>query len=227
MIDKKEPKTAALTKRQSEMEAYVEKINIVDHASLAVAVQAKKGVKGYMKDVHEYWDPLCDAAHKSWKALTARRKEFLDPADNANAAIDKKIDVYERQQAKIRAAEKAEREKELREAAEKQRLAEVEALRDAGALDEAETIATQPISVPAVVEAPKEKIEGFSTSTRWFAEVTNLGDFLSFLAGEPRFHYLIKDFPMKELNKLAVAQKEMFDIPGVEAKYKISSSTRT
>jgi len=227
MTTTKALKTTEMTEVRNKLEGLAQELEITDHESLEYAVQVKKANKQYKKSVKEYWDPLCGNAHDTWKALTSRRKEFLDPADNVDKIIDKKVDTYQREQERIAQAERAKAEKEAREAAEKERLAEIEHLQETGELEEAETVAAEPLDVRPVIEAPKEKVEGFSTSKRYYAEVVNLGDFLSFLAGEPRFHYLIKDFPMKELNKLAVAQKEMFDIPGVEAKYKIVSSTRS
>jgi hypothetical protein len=99
-------------------------------------------------------------------------------------------------------------------------------LEDAGALEEAEHIANQPLDITPVAEPVETKVEGLSTSERWYAEVTNKGDLLKFCYEEYRWQHLVEPV-MKELNKLATAQKEMFDIPGVEAKKKIVTSVRS
>lgn len=111
-------------------------------------------------------------------------------------------------------------------------------------MDEAAQLAEQPLEVLPVVRAPTTKVEGMSTSYRWYAEVTNEVEYLKFLAENSRWHHLNrtlehdpafpgeptrkkKTFPMAELNKLATAQQDNFNIPGVEAKKKPIVSVRS
>jgi len=215
----------ALTEEQVQMEA-LGSVSVKTTEDLEQAVDNAKRIKAYKKAVKEYWDPLCDNAYKTWKALTGRRKEFLDPAEAAEKAQKLGIGRYHEAERKKQAAEMKKRQEAERKAAEEKRLAEVEEMQDMGELEAADHIAQQPLDVKPIVEAVTTKVEGMSVSYRYSAEVEDLGEFLTFLVEEPRFRYLVKDFPMKELNKLATAQKEMFDIPGVKLVKKVSTSIR-
>ena len=191
------------------------------------ATDVLKAIKAYRKGVAEVFDEIVKSAHASWKASTRRRKEFTDPADNAEKAIKLKISRYYEWERAEQAKEHKRMVEEQAAAAEKQRLAEMKELEETGNVDEAAQLAEQPLEVLPVVKAPTTKVDGMSTSYRWYAEVTNLGEFLSFMAGEPRWQHLIKGFPMTELNKLATAQQDNFSIPGVEAKKKPIVSVRS
>lgn len=217
----------ALVVERQAIEEWPDTIKIETPEHLEEAVEEVKRVKAYRKAVKEYWDPLCDNGYKNWKALTGRRKEFLDPADKVEKALKLGMGRYAEAERKKKAEEMKKRQEAERKAAEERRLAEVEEMQDMGDLEAAEHIASQPLDVVPVVEAKETEVKGMSTSERWSAEVVDLGTFLSFLAGEPRFQYLIKGFPMKELNKLAVAQKETYDIPGTKAVKKIVTSVRS
>ena len=226
-IDPRVNAAGALTQQRERIQGLPSSVTIKTPAELEGAVEEVKRIKAYLKAVHEYWDDLCQKAHSSWKATTSRRKEFLDPAE----ALEK---TYKLGMNRFHEAERVQKEEEYRKrveaeekAAAEKRVAEVEEMRGMGALDEAEHIAAQALDVRPVAAPVETKVKGLSTSDVWHAKVVNLGAFLSFLSVEPRWQYLVKDFPMKELNKLAVAQKEMFDIPGVEAVKEITSSVRS
>lgn len=217
----------ALVKLRDQIAGLPTAITIETPEHLKEAVEEVKKIKAYKKAVKAYWDPLCENGHKTWKALTTRRKEFIDPADKVEKAYKLGIGRFHE-------AERVQKEKEHRlrvqaeeKAAEEKRLAQMTEFEDMGELDQAAHIANQPLDVVPVAAPQETKAEGLSTSYRYSAEVVSFPDFLGFLAGEPRFQYLVKDFPMKELNKLATAQKEMFDIPGCKLVKKIIPSIRS
>ncbi len=193
---------------------------------LEEATKVVKSIKVYKKNVHEYWDDLCEKAEASRKATYARRKAFLDPADDAEKALKLKISRYYEAERAAKAEEHRKRVEAEEKAAEEKRLAEMKELEAMGALEEAEHMANQPLDITPVAAPVETKVEGLSTSDRWYAEVTNKGELLKFCAEEPRWQHLVEAVT-KELNKLAVAQKEMFDIPGVEAKKKIVTAVRS
>ena len=226
MTDKAEI-VKGLAAEQEAIETLANAVVIENAAELEVVVEETKRVKAYKKAVKEYWDPLCDNAYKTWKALTGRRKEFLDPADKAERAQKDAIARFHEAERVAKAAEMKKRQEAEQKAAEERRLAEVEEMQDMGDLEAADHIASQPLEIAPVVEAVMSEVKGMSVSYRYSAEVEDLEEFLKFLVKESRFRYLIKDFPMKELNKLAVAQKEMFDIPGVKIIKKATTSIRS
>ena len=220
--------STALVARSQEIQRLVDSCLLENTPEEAErAVEVVRAIKAYRKQVSEVFDEICDRTYKSWKAATTQRKKYTDPADKAEKAIKLKISRYDEWERDERAKEHKRLVDEQVAAAEQERLAEMKQLEEVGDLDEAEALAEQPLEVLPVAKAPTTKIEGKSTSYRWYAEVTDLGEFLSFMAAEPRWQHLIKCFPMKELNKLAMAQEDNFSIPGVEAKKKPIVSVRS
>jgi hypothetical protein len=220
--------STALVARSQEIDRLVDSCLLENTPQEAKrAVEIIKSIKAYRKGVAEVFDEICDRTYKSWKAATSQRKKFTDPADKAEKAIKLKVARFDEWERAEQAKEHQRMVDEQTAAAEQERLAEMKQLEEAGDLDEAEALAEQPLEVLPVVKAPTTKIEGKSISYRWYAEVTNLGEFLGFMAKEPRWQHLIRDFPMKELNKLAMAQEANFNIPGCEAKKKPIVSVRS
>lgn len=225
-MNEKKDATTKLTKAKNDLVASASEIEVTTPEQFQVAADFVKGIKAYKKAVKEYWDPLCDNAHKTWKAITGRRKEFLDPADEAEKDVKLKLGRYSEAERKKVAEELKKRQEAEEKAAAEKRVAEVEELRGMGELEQADHMATQPLDITPVAAPKKTEADGVSMSYRYRAQVVNLPEFLAFVIENQRFLYLVKDFPMKELNKLATAQKEMFDFPGVELLKKPVTSVR-
>lgn len=169
-----------------------------------------KAIVAMEKEVNDYWDPLVTAAHKTHKALTAKRAEFLEPLAKAKADQTRLMKTWaqeeerKRQEAERIANERARQEAErlAKEAAAKaKKEAEERALADAVALEEAgfkeeatkvlqEAPAAAPIPAPvpvAQIVQPRTVPKGFgaATKTTWKAQVTDMRALLTaILAGQ-------------------------------------------
>jgi hypothetical protein len=153
-------------------------VKVVDADTHKQATENCKAVVAIEKRVGEYWDPLCDGAHKNWKALVAKRKEFLDPLEAIKKAQSADMKAWEREQE----AKRLEAERLAQEIARKQ--AEDEAIAAAAALEkqgtpeakaEAEKIMAAPVDIPqVVVKSVVPKGGGSFTRDNWKAEVTNI-----------------------------------------------------
>lgn len=218
--------TKAFNDRIEAFGLFVSRLVVHDQDSAQQATDFVKGIKEYKKAVNDYWGPICEANHKSWKMSTGRRKEFLDPADQAEKAIKKKIGDYMLEEKRKAQEEEDRRRREAEAQAEKERIAEVERLRAEGALDEAEHIAEQPLDVAPVAKAEVPKIDGLSGREKWEVEITDPEAFMVFCAASKHFRYLLT-INMKEANKLAAAQKELFQFPGARAVKSLVTAVRS
>ena len=153
-------------------------IHVVDADTDREAGERCNAIVAMEKRVGAYWDPLCDAAHKSWKGIVAKRSEFLDPLAEAKKAQTVSMKTWEREAERKR----QEAERVAQEAARKQ--AEDDAIAAAAALEkqgtpeakaEAAAIIDAPVDVPQIV-IPTEKPAGFGSFTRenWKAEATDI-----------------------------------------------------
>jgi type II secretory pathway component GspD/PulD (secretin) len=186
----------------------------------AVACEAVSVRKQFIKDAKAKLDPICDAAHKAWKATTELRSSIVDPVDAEVKKIGSSIVAYDN---KLR----AEREAAERAAAEAARKAEEEALKaneclmpweEAVDVVEAVQVAVQQVQEQrAPVQVP-QSVAGVSTKFKpWAARVTDMDKFLRFVIESKRYELVQPDMP--QLNALAKKLTESMKdtIPGTEA----------
>ncbi len=225
-MTEKEKQSEALSVELAKIEAQPLKIVIKTPDQLQVAVLEVKKIKAYKAAAYAFWDPLCETANKTHKALTTRRKEFIDPAEKLEKVYKLGMDRFHEADEKKRAEEQRLRVEAAEKAAAEKRVAEVEETRGMGELEAADHLAQQPLDVTPVAAPVAPKVEGMSTSKNWHAEIVDLPEFLTFLAENPMWFHLIQPIPMKELNRLAISQKELFKVPGCKAVAKIGTSIR-
>jgi hypothetical protein len=153
-------------------------VKVADAQTFQQAGDRCKAIVALEKKVHEYWDPLVDGAHKTWKALVAKRAEFLDPLAENKKAQSASMKTWEWEQERKR--EEAERAAQAaaREQAEDAALAAAAAMEKEGTVESkaaAEAIIQAPVAVPQVV-VPKTVPAGHGTFTKkaWKAQVTDI-----------------------------------------------------
>ncbi|MEN6492603.1 MAG: hypothetical protein ABFC85_11500 [Rectinema sp.] len=198
-------------------------IVIKDDQSLVAANDYRNNIRALKAQVDEYYDPLIEKAEVTRKAAVEGKKSivekkayFWDPLDQADRSIKAKISDYnaevERQRMEALRAQERAREKARQIADEASDKAH--SLIKNGELGEVDKVvdqATEKVEaiLGAVAPVPEKiKLDGFKEQIRWYAEVMDVEKI-------PR-KYMIPDMVM--LNKLAVALKHSFDIPGVIAK---------
>jgi hypothetical protein len=153
-------------------------IKVVDTDTDREAGERCKAIVAMEKRVGAYWDPLCDAAHKSWKGLVAKRSEFLDPLAESKKSQVLSMKTWEREEERKRQVAERIAQEAARKQAEDDALAVAEALEKQGtpeAKAEAAAIIEAPVAVPQVI-IPTSKPAGFGSFTRenWKAEVTDI-----------------------------------------------------
>lgn len=143
----------------AEWEAKLSTVEVTNHEDHAAMSGALGKVAEIQKVIHEHEDPVCNAAHTTWRIATSKRKEILAPWDKLEMLIKKAIGGYVKRQA-IAAAEKA-------KAATQERMAKPGEL-------------IRPASNPVTLEPPKAA--GSTTRMTPVVEVTDMKVFLRAIA---------------------------------------------
>lgn len=163
-------------------------------------------VKGKVEKLKEELSPAKEAATRSWKAMTALWKKFVDEPLEACRTLDRKRYAFQQAENRKRqeAAEALRRAEQKKQEEEKLKLAE--RMEAAGMRKQAEAVLDAPLASVSVPEPVKvEKPEGQSYIENWTATVVDT-DLV------PR-EYCMPD--LVALGKLAKLMKGKASVPGV------------
>lgn len=180
-----------LREKSNELIVKADGFEIINSDQANLAGDFLKELKKLEKEIKAYHKPMKQKVDEAKKEILAAEKIMLHPIEQATATIKTKLMTFSTEQEKIRRA----REAELK------RMAEEQALKEA--IETGDDTIIEQVIVP-VIEKPKMN---FSTMTTWSAEVIDFAK----LPDE----YKLPD--MSKLNKIAVALKEGFNIPGAKA----------
>jgi len=209
-------------------------VRVANNQQRVNAAEMGKALAAMEKKVQETFDPICDAAHKAWKAATSKRASFLDPLTTAKRHLASAIGAFDQEQERLRRAEEqrllaAQRELEAKEAArlrreaEDRQLAEALAATEIGDDDLAEAIVNAapvvelPPPVPVIVPTQVQAVAGASTRTTWKFRIVNA-------ALIPREYLAIDE---TKIGGVVRAMKGATNIPGIEAYPEASTSFRS
>ena len=151
-----------------------------------IAVKRMNVAADFKKAVHDLMDPICDAANKSHKVTTTKRKDLLQPYEEAEKEYKTKLNDYDLEQERIRRAEEA-RQQKIRddEAArikkeQDEALAAALKLQEEGKPEEAEALVDDAADLQEQFEAmPEPVIEkntpvgGVTFIDKWTAVITD------------------------------------------------------
>ncbi len=191
--------------------SYGRTITVVDQATLQVASEMLGKIAAIKKEVISYWQPLKEAAHKTWKGICDKENQMVTPIATAERSIKDRVDSYvmeERAKARAIEAEAARRQKEAADAllaAAQKADAEGDAFMADLNLDLAANIET----APAFVAQPA-KASGISTSYVWEAVVTDPSLVPIEVGG-----IVLRTIDQSALNNYAKLTKGQGKIPGV------------
>lgn len=206
------PEVAAeLARGAADYSAKLELIAIVDEATFQAAVEDRAEIKRRIARIDDTFDPIVDAAHKTWKAALGQRTKLRDPYEKAEKAYARAMGAYEREQERLRreAEEAAARVRREAEAAERRRVSEEEAaarkraeddriaaaseLEKKGDAEGANRLLDEPVKVapvtPRAVFVPVAPMPaapaaaGVSFRDNWKAVVTDLLELIRAVAG--------------------------------------------
>lgn len=182
-----------------------------------------KAVKALQKQIKETFDPIVDAAYKTHREATQKRKEHMDPTIEAEKIVKNKLVTYDTEQERIRKEQqdKLDRQAKAEEERKKKALdARIEKAKLEGKTDKVEALQEkkEEVVVVAPVLAPRaETPKGISYKTVYYVEIED-------------FAKLSDDYKlpnMTMLNKMAQAGKDNLKIPGVIIKSRKEVASRS
>jgi hypothetical protein len=225
------PTKDTLQHESSEWSARAKDVRVTDSESCKQASLLLRSIKGLRTDIANWFAPHVDAAMETKRKAEAARKALVDERDRmeaplveAETVIKRALLTYETEQ------ERRRQDEERRLQAEADRRAEAIALEaaaalelqanatgDAGMLQEANDLLTQPTEAPVVsVAKTLPKVQGVVYRDNWKAhESVNVRALAAAVAdGSVSPTFLIPN--MSALNKVASATKGTQTIPGVK-----------
>ena len=206
---------ASLGQEAGALQCRVSGMEVADDFGYAAAGELLKQVKSMQKRVKEYWEPLRISSKKAYDDVIAKKKEMLDPLENAETILKRKMGDFTIAQERL-ARELEEQRKREAQAAIERKLDEAAARESQGDLDgadfamaEAEVYDQYAASVS--VQANKPKIDGVSTSKTWKINVTDPASVPVMFNGVE-----LRPVDTAAVLRLVKAAKGKIIIPGVE-----------
>mgnify|MGYP001589650164 CR=1 FL=1 len=148
---------------------------VSSHETYSEAGELLVTIKKVKKTIEEYFKPLKDSAHKSWKGICDREKQEIEKLSPALDHLNKQMTVWYIEQEKIRKAEEDRLRLEALKKEEDERLAAALQAEAEGQEEEAQAILETPIIVPPpMVEKAVPKQAGLAMTTTWKHRVTSL-----------------------------------------------------
>lgn len=236
------PDPTAMINEIAPIVLYAKSLDVTDVDSDRKAQEIGQQLRRAERKWTEMCEPARAAADQAKKAILALRDGILGPWAEARSIVFAKSDAYQADQRRI-AEEETRRLQELARKEEEER--QIQAAIEAEAQGDAatsEAILAEPVSAPVVIVAPAvAKVEGVSSMTRWSAELHDsvcklqgcqdprcrdegLIELVKYVAAHPEWISLLEP-SMPNLNRLAVAQRQSLNIPGVRAVSKTIRST--
>lgn len=155
--------------KKNELEEEARGLIVFSQESADIAASLGRECKAFQKEIHDTFDPLCEAAHQAHKKLTSKRAELLKPFEALEAHLKGKILAWQREEQKRIDEENRKREAEARKAAEEEALKAI----DSGD----ETAAEKAIEAAQnLFIAPVEKagVAGGSIVSNWDVEAKDV-----------------------------------------------------
>lgn len=215
-----EGKTVAEAEMSREVTAVEERagqITIATQGDYEDAAAFGRLIKQKSAQIIEFFAPMKKAAHEAHQNICTREKEMLAPLIAAEKTVKQVMGDYVMEQERKR-REEEERVKRLAEAEAEKKLQEAMALEASGKQDEAEAALMEADIVDSasrnvIVEAPKIKADGTSSSIDWEITAVDDGKVPVDFAG-----MCIRPVDTKEILKLIRASKGQIKIPGIQYK---------
>ena len=196
-------------------------IQIMDAETFKEAAEFTLTLRAVKKEIDNTFDPIVKKAHEAHKEAVAQKKKVMEPVEQAQKIIDRKIGDFHAEQERIRKAEedrlRKEAEEQARKEEEERRIEEAARLEQEGDSEMAEMILESPIAPPVVViptvQTQAPKVEGLSVTKLYKAEVFSLPQLVQAVA-QGRAPIGLLEVNQTALNGMARALKEAFSVPG-------------
>ena len=185
-----------------------QKITITTAADMQISADYLRNIKTAQKRIIDFFAPLKKSAHETWKKIVASEKELIDPLNQVEINIKRKVAQYTQEQERIRQEEQRrlqakadEQARREREALEKKAVRLKTPEKKEALLEQAEMVAA-----PVIQLAPEKKPEGISTREIWKAKIINE-------SSVPREFLIVNQ---KALDAFARSTKGKIKVSGVE-----------
>ena len=170
----------------------------------------------FRKKWEAYWNPLRDAAYRSYKGILDKFKDGDAPAEAAERQVKAEIRRWDDEQQRKQEEAQRKAQAEAERQAEEERLRAAIVAEEAGASEEeVQGIVMAPVAVVAAPVAPTyAKASGVSKRDNWKAKVT---DFPALVKAAAKDKSLLAYLEPNDqaLNNRAKADKQTLNIPGV------------
>lgn len=215
----------SLGNEASALEQRANFVVVQDEVGYEIAGNLLRDIKGWQKKIKDYWEPLRVSAKQSYDNVLARKKEMLDPVENAEKILKRKMGSYTMEQER-KAREQAEMQRRLAQEEAERKLAEALEMEKAGnsfgaeyAMAEAEVYDQVAATTSANVKQPK--MQGVSTQKTWRIEILD----------ESKIPVAVNGAVLRPVDKAAVlrmvkASKGQISIPGVKIIEDVAVSAR-
>lgn len=196
------------------------------------AQEVLKGIKSKQKRITEFFVPLKQAAHVTWKKICDTEASYLDPLKNAEAAIKEKVITFtreeERKQQEI--AKVAEAKRQAEERKERERIEEqARKAREAGKVEKAEALEqkAEAVTIAPVFTPPPQplKAEGSAFKKTWVGKCVSIMDLLKAIV-EGKAPVSLIEINESAINTAAKTYKNTMTIPGLRFYEKTQMSVR-
>jgi hypothetical protein len=210
-----QPDTAELEAEGSALVLRAQSLEITDDESYTAAVQFMNDCVTRRRVIADKFAKPKRDAHAAHKSICALEAELLLVVDKAEREAKRRLAAYKLEQERRAEEERRRLEAEARRIEEERILAEAQEAQDAGEVDEAEAIISEPIAPPPVrVAPPVPKIAGVSFRESWQFEVTSLMDLVRHVAAHPEDANLLQA-NTSAIRSLVISRKSLCKIPGV------------
>ena len=213
---------AVLEEQTTTLEEKVENYQVSNQANYEGLAVVLKDVKTLQKNIKDTFDPIVEAAHKTHKEATSKRKLHLDPVIKVEGMIKEKLIAYTTEQDRLARIEQEKLDRQARAEEDRKKKAlddRIEKAKADGKVDKVEELEEKKdnVEVTAPVVAPKvAAVGGLTYKTSWYAEVTDKNLI--------PIDYLMADMVL--LNAQAKVMKDNIKIPGVAFKSKKVAASR-
>jgi len=190
-------------------------VTVETREQYAAAGEWLKGVKAYQREVNDTFGPIIKKAHDAHKEAIKQRDRHLKPAEQAELTVKRLMVSFDNAERRRIAEAQAAREAQAVKEAEDERLAQAAAAEAAGDEQKAEAILEEPLHVaPVPVPAATPAVQGISGRSNWKGEVTDLRQLLAAIAAGAVPLGLVK-IDQGALNAHARLVKDTAVVPGV------------
>ena len=198
-----------------------DRIMIMNADTFKDAAEFTLTLRTIKKEIDNTFDPIVKKAHEAHKEAVSQKKKVMEPVEQAQKIIDRKIGDFHTEQERQRKIEEDRLRKEAEERArneeEDRRLSEAVRMEAEGQTEMAQAILEAPIAPPVVVvpkvETQAPKVEGLSVTKTYRAQVTNFHALVQAVV-QGRAPIGLLEVNQTALNGMARALKEAFSVPG-------------